>query len=264
MNSWSAGLFYATLVIASISSLLWLVSIFHHRLARLIPIMLAFGWVLLSLSIIIRAAATGHGPFSNMYEFSLAFAWGIISLGLLLWWRNRLNLIIGLTAILSLATLIFAATLSSRVISLIPALQQSVLLSFHVTAAVIAYGAFAISFGIAVVYLIRERNRPGASSQSETLDQIGYQAVIIGFPFMTLTIMLGAVWAEIAWGRYWGWDPKETASLVTWLLYAGYLHARIIRGWRGKRAAILLIVGFCAVLFTFFGNYIFQGLHSYR
>ena len=226
--------------------------------------MVALVWVLLSLSIIMRAVVAGHGPFSNMYEFSLACAWGIVILGLLLWWWNRLSLIIGLTAVLSLIVLIFAATLSSRVLPLIPALQQGVLLSFHVTAAVITYGAFAIGFGIAVVYLVREWNRTGTSSESDILDKIGYQAAIIGFPFMTLTIILGAVWAEIAWGRYWGWDPKETASFVAWLLYAGYLHARKMRGWRGKRAAVLMVIGFCAVLFTFFGNYIFQGLHSYR
>jgi cytochrome c-type biogenesis protein CcsB len=95
------------------------------------------------------------------------------------------------------------------------------------------------------------------------LEKTSYQAVIIGFPFMTLTIILGSLWAEISWGRYWGWDPKETASLVTWLLYVGYLHARVIRGWRGKKLSILLVVGFCAVLFTFFGNFFFRGLHSY-
>ena len=89
------------------------------------------------------------------------------------------------------------------------------------------------------------------------------QAVMIGFPFLTLTIVLGALWAEVAWGRYWGWDPKETASLVTWLIYGGYLHARVVRGWRGERSAALLLVGFAAVLFTYFGNLFFGGLHSY-
>ena len=80
---------------------------------------------------------------------------------------------------------------------------------------------------------------------------------------MTLVIVLGALWADIAWGRYWGWDPKETASLVTWLIYAVYLHTRIVNKWQGKKSAILLVIGFIAVLFTFFGNYIFSGLHSY-
>ena len=95
------------------------------------------------------------------------------------------------------------------------------------------------------------------------LDEIGYRAVVVGFPFLTLTIILGAVWAETAWGRYWSWDPKETASLVTWLIYGAYLHARVMRGWRGNRAAWLLVIGFLATLLTYFGNLIFGGLHSY-
>jgi cytochrome c-type biogenesis protein CcsB len=264
MDNWSTGFFYAALAVSLLSSLTWVMTIFYHRLAGILPIMTMSGWVLLTLAIIVRTAVTGHGPFSNMFEFSLAFAWGITTLGLLLWWRNRLTIITGLTSVLSVIILIFAASLSSRVISLIPALQQSVLLSFHVAAAVIAYGAFAVGFGLAVVYLIQTQSRPSSSPQMETIDRISYQSVIIGFPFLTLTIILGAVWAEIAWGRYWGWDPKETASLVTWLLYTVYLHARIMRGWYGKKAAVLLIIGFCAVLFTFFGNYIFQGLHSYK
>ena len=264
MSSWSLGFFYTALVLSSVSSLTWIMTIFYRRLVGILPTMTTFGLVLLTLSIIVRAAVTGHGPFSNMYEFSLAFAWGITTLGLLLWWRSRFTIIIGLTGILTLGILIFAASLSSRIIPLIPALQQSVLLSFHVAAAFIAYGAFAIGFGLAVIYLIKTRSRPPGSPEVETIDRISYESVIIGFPFLTLTIILGAVWAEIAWGRYWGWDPKETASLVTWLLYTIYLHARIIRGWQGKKAAVLLIIGFCAVLFTFFGNYIFQGLHSYR
>ncbi len=97
----------------------------------------------------------------------------------------------------------------------------------------------------------------------QVLDEIGYRAVVVGYPFLTLTIILGAVWANTAWGSYWSWDPKETASLLTWLVYGAYLHARVVRGWRGQRAAWLLILGFMATLFTYFGNLFFQGLHSY-
>ena len=97
----------------------------------------------------------------------------------------------------------------------------------------------------------------------EVLDEIGYRAVVVGYPFLTLTIILGAVWANTAWGTYWSWDPKETASLLTWLVYGAYLHARVVRGWRGQRAAWLLILGFEATLFTYFGNLFFAGLHSY-
>ena len=152
------------------------------------------------------------------------------------------------------------STLPSQAAPLVPALQQSLLLTTHVASAVISYGAFTIGFGSAIIYLIRGN----AGKESQVLDEISYHTVLIGFPFMTLVIILGALWADVAWGKYWSWDPKETASLVTWLLYATYLHARVMRGWKGRRAAILLIIGFAAVLVTFFGNYVFNGLHSYQ
>jgi cytochrome c-type biogenesis protein CcsB len=132
-------------------------------------------------------------------------------------------------------------------------------------------GAFGSLVIMAIVDWITNRGRPVAEAtggrwglpKPMVLDEIGYRAVVIGFPFLTLTIILGAVWAETAWGRYWGWDPKETASLVTWLIYGAYLHARVMRGWRGNRAAWLLVIGFLATLLTYFGNLIFQGLHAY-
>jgi cytochrome c-type biogenesis protein CcsB len=96
-----------------------------------------------------------------------------------------------------------------------------------------------------------------------TLDEVAYRAVIIGFPIFATMIILGSWWASIAWGRYWGWDPKETAALVTWLIYAVYLHARTARGWTGRPAAMILVIGFAAVLFTYFGNLYFSGLHAY-
>jgi cytochrome c-type biogenesis protein CcsB len=264
MANWAQGFFITALIALGITSIAWVVSIFYRRLLRFSVMAMLLGWLFLTLSIVLRIALTGRGPFSNMYEFTLAFAWGILAIGALFWWRSKVSLIAGITTMLALGFLIFAVTLSSRVISLVPALQQSTLLSLHVTAAAFAYGAFSVSFGTAIVYLLLQHKTDSGSPKTEVLDRISYQAVIVGFPLMTLTIILGAIWAEISWGRYWGWDPKETASLVTWLIYAAYLHTRVLRGWRGKKSAVLLIVGFCAVLFTFFGNYIFQGLHSYR
>ncbi|MBM2826765.1 MAG: cytochrome biosis protein CcsB, partial [Dehalococcoidia bacterium] len=99
--------------------------------------------------------------------------------------------------------------------------------------------------------------------EEDVLDDMAYKAVILGFPMMALVLILGALWADIAWGRYWGWDPKETASLLTFLIYGGYLHARVVRGWRGQPSAALLVLGFAATMFTYFGNYFFSGLHSY-
>lgn len=95
------------------------------------------------------------------------------------------------------------------------------------------------------------------------LDEVGYKAVFFTFPLLTIMIVLGAIWANIAWGAYWSWDPKETAALVTWLIYGGYLHARVMRGWNGKRAAWLLVFGFVAIVFTYFGNLWFGGMHAY-
>jgi cytochrome c-type biogenesis protein CcsB len=153
-------------------------------------------------------------------------------------------------------------TIPSAIDPLVPALQSS-LLSVHVAVAIVAYGTFSISFAAAVLYLIQGENGRRGLPSHEILDEISYKAVVIGFPFLTLTIVLGAVWAEAAWGTYWSWDPKETAALVTWLIYGAYLHARAVRGWRGKRAAWLLLLGFGATLFTYFGNLFFGGLHSY-
>jgi ABC-type transport system involved in cytochrome c biogenesis permease subunit len=220
-------------------------------------------WLLVIISVVLRAVATGHGPFTNMYEFATAFTLGIITVGLFFWWRSKANTVIATSCLVSLGLMIFALTRSTQSAYLAPALQQSTLLTLHVSAAIIAYGAFAIGFGVSVASLLPRKGFVLKLPSPEVLEKIGYQTVIIGFPFMTLTIILGSVWAEISWGRYWGWDPKETASLVTWMLYAGYLHARVIRSWRGKKLSVLLVVGFCAVLFTFFGNFFFSGLHSY-
>jgi ABC-type transport system involved in cytochrome c biogenesis permease subunit len=222
-------------------------------------ITLMAGLLAITASLIARAAITGHGPFSSMYEFAVAFAWGILIMTLIFGHRYKLPVIETIGVIIALGLLIFASALSSQAVPLVPALQQSLLLTTHVASAVISYGALTIGFGAAIIYLVKNRD----SEESEVLDRLSYHTVIIGFPFLTLVIILGAIWADIAWGRYWSWDPKETASLVTWLLYAGYLHARIARGWSGKKAAILLIIGFAAVLLTFFGNYIFNGLHAY-
>jgi cytochrome c-type biogenesis protein CcsB len=213
--------------------------------------------------LVARAIAAGHGPFSNMYEFSLAFAWG--ALALYLWFEIQYGLRTLSLLVLPVAVgmMTYATTVPSDIQPLVPALQHNLLLTVHVAVAILAYGAFAIAFGAAVLFLFQRRDTISWLPQSGLLDEIGHKAVMVGFPAMALTIILGAVWADIAWGRYWSWDPKETASLVTWLIYGGYLHARVIRGWRGTRSAGLLILGFGATLFTYYGNLFFGGLHSY-
>jgi cytochrome c-type biogenesis protein CcsB len=217
----------------------------------------------LTASLVFRTIATGHGPFANMYEFSVAFAWGIL-ITYLYFERKYHQKILGIVALpVSLAMLLYATTIPSTLDPLVPALQNNLLLSVHVAVAIVAYGTFTVAFGAAVLHLIQPDEGRRGLPKPEILDEIGYKAVVVGFPFLTLTIVLGAVWADVAWGRYWGWDPKETASLVTWLIYGAYLHARVVRGWRGRKAAWLLVLGFGATLLTYFGNLFFGGLHSY-
>ncbi len=217
----------------------------------------------LTASLLFRTIAVGHGPFANMYEFSVAFAWGVLAMYLYFEHRYRQR-ILGLIALpVALALLLYATTIPSTSEPLVPALQNTLLLTTHVAVAIVAYGTFSIAFAAAILYLIQPDAGRRPLPRPELLDEISYRAVVIGFPFLTLVIVLGAVWANVAWGSYWSWDPKETASLVTWLIYGSYLHARVVRGWRGRRAAWLLVLGFAATLFTYFGNLFFGGLHSY-
>jgi cytochrome c-type biogenesis protein CcsB len=221
------------------------------------------GFALIGASLVFRAIATGHGPFSNMYEFSIAFAWGI--LGAYYWFEHKYHQrMLGLLALpVALGMLLYASTIPADIEPLVPALQNNLLLSVHVATAIVAYGSFTVAFAAAVLYLAQPESGRWGLPKPAILDEIGYRAIVVGFPFLTLVIVLGALWADVAWGRYWGWDPKETASLVTWLIYGAYLHARVVRGWRGNRAAWLLVIGFGATLFTYFGNLFFGGLHSY-
>jgi cytochrome c-type biogenesis protein CcsB len=214
-------------------------------------------------SLAFRTIAVGHGPFANMYEFSIAFAWGILAAYLIVERKYHLRTI-GLIALpAALLLLLYATTIPATADPLVPALQNNLLLTVHVAVAIVAYGSFTVAFGAALLYLIQPAGGRRGLPRLEVLDEISYRAVVIGFPFLTLVLVLGALWAEVAWGRYWGWDPKETASLVTWLIYGAYLHARVVRGWHGRRSAWLLMIGFAATLFTYFGNLFFGGLHSY-
>lgn len=216
-----------------------------------------------SASLVFRTIAVGHGPFANMYEFSIAFAWGVL-LAYVYFERRYRQRILGLVALpVALAMMLYATTIPATAEPLVPALQNNLLLTVHVAVAIVAYGTFSVAFAAAVLFIIQPPGGRRGLPKPELLDEISYKAVIVGFPFLTLTIVLGAVWADVAWGSYWSWDPKETASLATWLIYGAYLHARVVRGWKGSRAAWLLVLGFAATLFTYFGNLFFGGLHSY-
>jgi cytochrome c-type biogenesis protein CcsB len=214
----------------------------------------------------------GHAPLSNLYESLIFFAWAIIVLYLLMEWRTK-NRTPG-TFVTPLAFLIMAyaafSSIDSRIQPLIPALRSNWLIA-HVVTCFVGYGAFGIAFGLSIMYLLKRLDSHGKANMflrlipdSAILDELTYQMIAIGFILLTLGIITGSVWAHSAWGRYWGWDPKETWSLITWFVYAALLHSRMIRGWRGKKLALLSIIGFSCVIFTYLGvNLILSGLHSY-
>jgi ABC-type transport system involved in cytochrome c biogenesis permease subunit len=221
------------------------------------------GWLVLTAYLVVRTIGTGHGPFANQHEFAVAFTWGIMAAYLVVEWRFKLRILSVVALPVALALLAYGLRLDTEVVPLVPALQNSTLLTLHVGFAVAAYGAACVSFAGAACYLLYNKLGFLQAKDIEVYDIVGYKAAVVTFPLLTTMIVLGALWADTAWGRYWGWDPKETAALVTWLIYGAFLHARIARGWRGKKAAWLLVLGFAAVLFAYFGNHFLGGLHSY-
>jgi cytochrome c-type biogenesis protein CcsB len=222
------------------------------------------GWLVLGGSLLLRAVIVGRGPWGNMFEFSVAFAFSMIGGYLFLQRRYAIRSIGFLPLGVALAMLLYAASLPSEIKPLVPALQNAPLLTIHVGMAVLSYGIFATSFAAGVAYLIQgPHDRFAWLPSHKVLDEAAYRAVIVGFPIFATMIILGSWWASIAWSRYWGWDPKETAALVTWLIYAVYLHARNRRSWAGRPAALLLVVGFGMVLVTYSGSLWFSGLHAY-
>ncbi|WP_407310730.1 c-type cytochrome biogenesis protein CcsB [Desulfosporosinus sp. SB140] len=229
-------------------------------------------------TIILRMIISGHPPLSNGYEFLMTFVGGIIAVYLYAEFRYKLKSLGAFVMPIPFVLLMFIIMTmgpEERIAQAIPPALKSQWLTFHVLTAMFAYGAFAVSFGLGIMYLLKsgKEDKPTKGQAKgivsyfpalEVLDDLSYKVVGFAFPLLTLCIITGAIWADYAWGTYWSWDPKETWSLITWIIYAAFLHARLMYGWKGKRAAWMAVFGFAAVLFTFFGvNYLLPGLHSY-
>ncbi len=213
----------------------------------------------------------GRIPVTNLYESLVFFAWSVNLFYLVVEWKYRSRAFGAFVIPIAFGTMLFAFTNESSIQPLVPALQ-SYWLHAHVITCFVGYAAFAVSAGVAIMYLMKakreERKMTGGVvalfPSTKVLDDLVYKSIIWGFPFLTAGIITGAAWANYAWGTYWSWDPKETWSLIVWLVYAAFLHARVTRGWHGRRAAILSIVGFLATLFCYLGvNLVLSGLHSY-
>lgn len=228
---------------------------------------LAFG--LHIASIVARALAADRAPWGNMYEFVVVCALAATGAYLAVLRRRQVQALgVWVTAIVLVALGLAVTVFYTPAGALVPVLN-SYWLFIHVAAAVIAGGVFTVGFVATALFLVRgrqERRGRGARAlpSSHTLEQVAYTAHMFAFPIWTFAVIAGAIWAENSWGRYWGWDPKETWAFITWVLYAAYLHAQATVGWRGVRASWLAIAGYAAFLFNFFGvNLWISGLHSY-
>ena len=212
----------------------------------------------------------GHAPLSNLYESLVFFALVIAITHLVVEWKFKTRNLGAFTVPLVFITIAYASLkpgLGVEIKPLIPALKSNWLIA-HVVTCFIGYGSFAVSLGVSFIYLIKRGHADDDGllarlPKAGVLDELNNQLVMFGFLFLSVGIITGAVWANSAWGRYWGWDPKETWSLITWFIYASLLHFRFMRGWQGTRIAIFSMVGFAAVLFTYFGVNLLPGLHSY-
>lgn len=211
-------------------------------------------------ALIIRWVQSGHAPFTNMYESMIFFSFCFIAAYAIVEGLLKTPKLGFLVHFFNLALLVYAFGHDATIKPLMPALQSNWML-LHVITCFLSYGAFAVSFIASLFYLtpLKRFFRSDAA-----LDRIMYQSILFGFPLLTLGVASGAVWANEAWGTYWSWDPKETWSLITWFIYALYLHLRLMKGWSGSRMAWFALGGFASVLFTYWGvSYLLSGLHSY-
>jgi len=229
-------------------------------------------WVLHAAAALFRGLAAGRVPWANMFEFTLTATAIIVGVFLAIqFWQDLRFLgafIVGFALIaLGVATVNFYVDVVP-----LPDALQSAWLVIHVFVAVLGTAFFALGAGLSVTQLLQARREAGLSAprfiatlpSAENLESLAFRTILIGFVFWTFTLIAGAIWASRAWGRYWGWDTKEVWTFIIWTIFAGYIHARATRGWRGSRSAWLALIGFSAVIFNFtIVNLFFKGLHAY-
>ena len=237
----------------------------RRRFAVATTAVLAVGALVQTAYMITRWVAAGRAPFSNMFESLVLFAWALVVVYLALQIRRKIPMLAAGTALSAVLVLAYASTFESKIEPLMPALRSN-WLTVHVFTCFLGYGAVTVAMLSSAGYLFATRARSGGqgAAAANALETVTDKSISFGFLFLTVGIISGAVWANAAWGTYWSWDPKETWSLITWFIYAIFLHCRFMRGWRGKRAAWISVIGFASVVFTYVGvNFLLSGLHSY-
>lgn len=239
--------------------------------SRVMFFMAGIGFFSHTISIIYRYIYAGHIPISTPHEAASFFSWCIVLMFFIIELTYRVGLLGSFIMPLVFILMMSSSMLPREVKSLSPVLQ-SYWLGIHTVLAFLGNAAFAMAFGIGIMYLIQERyvksKRIGDLFRRlpslQSLDEVNYRLITWGFPLLTLAIITGSLWADTAWGTYWRWDAREVWSLITWFIYAIILHARLLAGWRGRRAALLSIIGFLTILIAFFGiKLLKKGMHVF-
>jgi cytochrome c-type biogenesis protein CcsB len=241
----------------------------RKRISLIATGFMGIGLTLQTIAIVMRSIAAQHLPLTNMFEYISLFAWFAAILYFVALRVYKLQ-IIGAFICPVIFMLMTSASLLPKdmAIQLMPALH-SYWLQIHVSVAALGESAFVVGFAANIMYFIKKALPESSMFGSripdlKKLDLVSYKAVTVGYPLFTIgALFAGAIWAEQAWGTFWSWDPKEVGSLIVWLVYTAYLHARLVRGWVGTRAIVLSSIGFLCTLLTFFANLVLGGLHAY-
>ncbi|MDR8407558.1 cytochrome c biogenesis protein CcsA [Nonomuraea sp. 3-1Str] len=221
------------------------------------------GWAANLAAIVTRGLSVGRWPWGNMYEFVVAICFAAVTTFLAIQFRQNARFLGAFVMVTATLGLGFAVkVLYTAAGPVVPALN-SYWVAIHVTAAILASGLFILAGVAGILYLVRGDGLSRLPSRAD-LERVAHRVIVLAFPVWTFAVIAGALWADKAWGRYWGWDPKEVWAFITWVAYAAYLHARVTAGWRGRAATIVQLIAFACLLFNLIGVNIFiSGLHSY-
>ena len=266
-------LFQAVLGITFLATAAYSVYFFsqNKQIRKIARIIMVASGVLQTFYIILRFTLAGYTPITSQHEAVVFFAWATTWAYLSFRWRHTVKNFGTFVSVLIFCLIVIASLSQKNIDPLSPALQ-SWWLPIHAGFSLIAYGFLSLAFCGGLMYLLLERELKSKKfgyffarfPSLDSLDQLNNHCLTTGFIFLTIGIVTGSIWARQAWGTYWQWDPKETWSLISWFLYLVQLHQRFTVGWRGKKAAVMAVIGFAAVIFTLWGvTYLLGGVHSY-
>lgn len=272
--TYSPALYSIALAVFGAAAVLHLWCLRSDSLRRAASISGLAGLIVLTVAIVVHGIETGRLPFATVMESLTFVAWVLTAIYLFMQRGSRITALGAFSSVIAFVAVGVYVFLMPQDVSnaFLSEMLGNRWAAIHITSSLAAYASFFLAFGAALGYMLQEKMLKAKKitvlqrhlPSLDALDNLAYKMVALGFPMLTLGVITGAMWAQTAWGTYWDWDPKETWSLITWLVYAAYLHVRIVQGWRGKWANRLLVIGAASVLITYIGvTYFWAGNHSH-